>query len=202
MTLVRAVERRCACGGAVGPSGECAACRRRRLERVGARPAAFPTRLAHGHDFSRVPVHFDGAGQAGKAKCKEFPGGSTDCEIDSSTGTPTGRVTTKVDETNPCTRPCVEKHEAVHVKQMQKLCPALRDCYAAADKGKLPVSECFTLAIGNSARNECEAYNVSVPCVAQRLRSALECKSPAGLRYGAEKLESEICWRDHFCGSG
>jgi len=35
VTLVRAVERRCACGGAVGPSGECAACRRRRLERVG-----------------------------------------------------------------------------------------------------------------------------------------------------------------------
>ncbi len=134
-----------------------------------------------------------------KEKCKEFPGGSTDCEVSESTGIPTGKVTTRVDETNPCTKPCVEKHEAVHVKQMAKLCAALHDCYVQADKGKRPATDCFKMAIASGAKNECEAYAVSVPCVEQRLKSAPECKSTANQRYGAEKLESEKCFRDHFC---
>jgi hypothetical protein len=134
-----------------------------------------------------------------KEKCKEFPGGSTDCEINESTGIPTGKVKTRVDETNACTKPCVEKHEAVHVKQMAKLCAEVRDCYVQADKGKRPATDCFKMAIASSAKNECEAYAVSVPCVEQRLKSAPECKSTANQRYGAEKLESEKCFRDHYC---
>ena len=39
------------------------------------------------------------------AACETFPGGSTECEIDEGTGTPTGKVTHHVDETNPCTAP-------------------------------------------------------------------------------------------------
>src|ERR1700730_4092879 len=68
-------------------------------------------------------------------KCEEFPGGSSACELDQ-TGTPTGKVTHRTDETNPCTKPCVEQHELVHVKQLKTYCPQLRDCYLAADKGK------------------------------------------------------------------
>ena len=75
-------------------------------------------------------------------ECEQFPGGSTDCEIDPQTGIPTGKVTHQVDETNPCTRPCVEEHEAVHLKQLKTYCPDLRDCYKAADKGKRPVTDC------------------------------------------------------------
>jgi len=166
--------------------------------------------VAARHDFAAVRIQLLDAQRptptskpaaTDKPTCKEFPGGSTDCEINATTGTPTGRVTTKVDETNPCTKPCVEKHEAVHVKQMEQLCAALRDCYADADKGKRPAGDCFKLAIGSSAKNECEAYAVSVPCVEQRLKNAPECKSPANQRYGAEKLESEKCWRDHYCGA-
>lgn len=131
-------------------------------------------------------------------RCKEFPGGSTDCDVDAS-GTPTGRVTTQIDETNPCTRPCVEKHEAVHVNQLKRLCAAVRDCYVQADKGRRPVTDCFKMAVASGAKNECEAYTVSVPCVEQRLKSAPACKSPENQRYGAEKLKSENCFRDHAC---
>lgn len=135
-------------------------------------------------------------------KCKEFPGGSTDCEVNESTGIPTGRVVPKINETNPCTRPCVEKHEAVHVKQLTKLCAALRDCYVAADKGKRPASDCFKMATQSGAKNECEAYTVSVPCVEQRLKTAPECKTAENQRYGADKLTSEKCFRDAACGAG
>ena len=133
-------------------------------------------------------------------RCKEFPGGSTDCDVDASTGTPTGRVSTRIDETNPCTRPCVEKHEAVHVNQLKKLCAAVRDCYVQADKGRRPVTDCFKMAMESGAKNECEAYTVSVPCIEHRLKSAPACQSPENQRYGAEKLRSENCFRDHACG--
>jgi hypothetical protein len=60
------VQRRCACGGAPGPDGECAACKARRLsaQRQAAPPAAQPPLAASrtgataavGHDFGRLPV--------------------------------------------------------------------------------------------------------------------------------------------------
>lgn len=133
-------------------------------------------------------------------KCEEFPGGSTDCEVDPNTGTPTGKVTHRVDETNPCTRPCVERHEAIHAKQFGKFCPELRDCYLAADKGRRPVSDCMKMALFGSKQRECEAYKVSVPCVEERLRNARECQSKTNKDYGARKLLSEKCFRDKNCG--
>jgi hypothetical protein len=70
--------RRCACGGIVGPSGECAACRQKRLRREASNgtpkvvqevlrtpgrplePGVKETMENHfGHDFSRVRVHAD-----------------------------------------------------------------------------------------------------------------------------------------------
>lgn len=77
--------RRCACGGAVGPSGECAACRAKRLQREASGHAPAPP-IVHdvlrspgrqlepgvreemesrfGHDFSRVRVHDSDAAEA------------------------------------------------------------------------------------------------------------------------------------------
>ena len=76
------LQRRCACGGTPGPDGDCADCKRKRLQRsaVGAGPAVAPP-IVHdvlrspgrplepsvrgemearlGHDFSRVRVHAD-----------------------------------------------------------------------------------------------------------------------------------------------
>ena len=133
-------------------------------------------------------------------KCEEFPGGSTDCEVDKTTGTPTGKVTHRIDETNGCTKPCVEQHEAVHVKQLKTFCPQLRDCYLDADKGKRSALECAKLAIFGMKERECEAYNVSVPCMEKRLQNAKECKSKENKEYGTRKLASEKCFRDTNCG--
>jgi hypothetical protein len=184
-----------------------------------------PTESRFGHDFSGLPVHANGRGDvAGEPpversfeldpsmflkpmsapavreteKCEEFPGGSTDCEVDG-TGTPTGKVNSKVTETNPCTRPCVEKHEAVHVKQMKTLCRELRECYLAADKGKRPSSDCVGMAIFGMKSRECEAYTVSEPCMAERLKSAAECQSKDNKAYGTRKLASEACFRKANC---
>ena len=71
--------KRCACGGMVGPTGECAACRQRRLQREASRGQAPPAvhevlrspgrplepavresmETRFGHDFSRVRIHTD-----------------------------------------------------------------------------------------------------------------------------------------------
>ena len=74
-THTHAPVRRCACGGTVGPSGECAACRQKRLRREAQAPPvqqvlrspgrplepALRARMEgrFGHDFSRVRVHTD-----------------------------------------------------------------------------------------------------------------------------------------------
>ena len=83
MRVAHMLQRRCACGGTPGLDGECAECKRKRLQRsaVGAGPAVAPP-IVHdvlrspgqplessvrgemearfGHDFSRVRVHADG----------------------------------------------------------------------------------------------------------------------------------------------
>jgi hypothetical protein len=134
-------------------------------------------------------------------QCEEFPGGSTDCEVDKKTGTPTGKVTHRINETNQCIRPCVEQHEAIHVKQLKTFCPKLRDCYLAADKGKRPVMECIKMAVFGMNERECEAYKVSVPCVENRLKNAKECQSKENKNYGIRVLASEKCFRNKNCGS-
>src|SRR5215208_7150058 len=77
------LQRRCACGGTPGPDGECAECRKKRLQRRSTRqaePSAVPpivhdvlrspglpldantrtfTEPRFGHDFSVVPAHAD-----------------------------------------------------------------------------------------------------------------------------------------------
>lgn len=132
-------------------------------------------------------------------KCEEFPGGSTECEVDEATGTPTGKVTHRIDETNLCTKPCVEQHEAIHVKQLKTFCPKLRDCYLAAEKGKRPVLECIKMAIFGNNERECAAYKVSVPCVENRLKNAKECQFKVNKEYGTRKLASEKCFRNKAC---
>jgi Domain of unknown function (DUF4157) len=131
-------------------------------------------------------------------KCEEFPGGSTDCEVDA-TGTPTGKVKQRVDETNPCTKPCVVEHEAVHVKQLKTFCPELRKCYLDADKGRRPVTDCVKMAIFGTKERECAAYKVSVPCMEKRLKTTKACQSEENKEYGTRKLASEKCFRDKAC---
>jgi hypothetical protein len=134
-----------------------------------------------------------------KEKCEQFPGGSTECEVDEQAGTLTGKVTHRIDETNPCTRPCVEAHEKVHVQQLRTFCPTLRDCYRASDAGKRPAMDCLKMAVADSAKRECAAYQVSVPCVENRIRTTKECQSKVNKEYVTRKLASEKCFHDMNC---
>src|SRR6478752_2731370 len=77
--------RRCACGGIVGPTGECAACRAKRLaneaqSRSTGAPLDARTRSAmersFGHDFSSVRIHSDTAATAG-LRARAFTLGSS-----------------------------------------------------------------------------------------------------------------------------
>jgi len=146
-----------------------------------------------------IPMNADAVPE--QQKCEQFPGGETICEVDEQSGMPTGRIKHNIDETNPCTRPCVEVHENVHVRQLQAFCPALRDCYKAADAGRRPQSDCYRMAMSDLKKRECEAYRVSVPCMENRLRSARECQSRENKDYGNRKLASEKCFRDKSCGA-
>jgi hypothetical protein len=58
------LQRKCACGGTPGPDGECAGCRRKRLQRRSAfqtepldKPASAIVGSPTGHDFSQMPVY-------------------------------------------------------------------------------------------------------------------------------------------------
>jgi hypothetical protein len=135
--------------------------------------------------------------------CVQFPGGDTDCVLDSN-GVPTGKILVNIEETNPCTRPCVELHENVHVKQLTTFCPELRDCWNEADKGARDLADCWKMGMyGGGPKRECPAYKVSVACLEKRLASAKECQSEANKAYGTRKLEaSEKCFRDKACGAG
>jgi len=155
--------------------------------------------LHRGHDLSWVRLHDGKAPGKPALECQQFPGGSTDCEVNPKTGIPTGQVTRVVEETNPCTKPCVERHEAVHVKQMRKFCPELRDCYVAADKGKRPIEECVRMAMFGGGKLECAAYKISVACMEDRLKNAKACRDPKNKDYGTRKLASERCFRDTAC---
>ncbi|WP_255398841.1 DUF4157 domain-containing protein [Nitrosovibrio sp. Nv6] len=161
-------------------------------------PAKAPSDLFNElQQFLRSPTNQPASKE--EKKCEQFPGGSTDCVVDEKTGTPTGKVTQRIEETNRCTRPCVEQHEAVHVKQLKAFCPKLRDCYLAADAGKRPVEECIKMNFVMKEL-ECEAYKVSVQCLEKRLKAAKECQSKENKEYGTRQLASDKCFRDKNCG--
>jgi hypothetical protein len=164
-------------------------------------PDEPPPPIEHSFELPPHLIPMEGFAAKEEEKCEEFPGGSTDCEVDEKTGIPTGKVKQQIDEKNPCSRPCVEQHEAVHVKQMKAFCPKLRDCYLAADKGKGSALECAKMAIFGSKERECEAYKVSLPCVEKRLKSARECQSKENKEYGTRKLASERCFHEKYCGA-
>jgi hypothetical protein len=130
--------------------------------------------------------------------CEEFPGGTTACELDETTGTLTGKVKQEIRETNPCTRPCVERHEAVHVQQLKRLCPQIRDCQLAADKGERDLAECNKMAAAGAGERECPAHKVSIPRLKERLNYAKACQSEENKNYGTRYLQGDECRFDLY----
>lgn len=140
-------------------------------------------------------------GTAVREDCKEFPGGTTKCEVNEQTGLPTGKVTQEIRETNPCVRPCVVLHEGVHKRQLSSLCPKFRACYQEVEAGKRSVNDCFSMVVSGIAQRECEAYKVSIPCLKARLEKSPSCVPEDQQAYGRAMLtKGDECFGDYYCG--
>ncbi len=133
-------------------------------------------------------------------ECETFPGGATHCELTADEMDLTGKPTTSIDETNPCTKPCVIEHEDVHREHHKIYCPKQKACEKEADQGKRPKSECYEW-MNQMKEWECKAYKVSYACMEKRLKNAKSCKSEKNKEYGTRKLASEKCFHDINCGS-
>src|SRR6266404_6441582 len=98
------LQRKCACGGTPGPSGECEGCRKKRLTGSNApQLVARPVPLAD-------------------KQVREVELGHTDCDWDRAVKPDepfkprSGDAKVKIGE-EKCTLPCTAEHEAVHLQQ-------------------------------------------------------------------------------------
>ncbi len=178
-------ERRCACGGLMGPTGECAACRARRqaAQAPAPAPAAAEVELdVLDGDDERLPADEpagDAPAPAGPAQDEEHPGvlwdsvnGQTGCTLPGGTAFTT-TLTTK------CYVGCTAQHEATHVADIKPCCAKAGAAHAqAADAdAKTAVEDAWAAWLKLKANEdwlESRAYERSVSC-ADKALAAKKC---------------------------
>jgi hypothetical protein len=130
--------------------------------------------------------------------------GETECDVDPKTREVTGDVLTTVTDTDPCSRPCTEMHEAVHALHMRPVCRELRGCITSAGADADAYSKCyeaFDLRVAAmSPGTECVAYRTEAECLRLRQEEA-GCNSPEARSRLAKRLQGVQCYRDCFCAS-
>jgi hypothetical protein len=150
-------ERRCSCGGILGPDGECAACRARR---EAAEAATGEVELTPDEESGVLWQ----AANNGETSCS-FPA-----------GTPTTTVSNAT-----CSRKCTEQHEAVHFTDITPCCAASGVAHraAATAAAKAAVETAFIRWLNtNRSFFECRAYATSVSCADGEI-AAKKCGTPA-----------------------
>jgi hypothetical protein len=159
--------RRCACGGLVGPDGECAACRAKRLARRGASRDA-----ATGWSYGRVAVSREAPVEdeavpmidgviATRALACYGTGAVSVCNPSTGNYDITGNSNTC------CTKDCSQKHEECHVADIGPCCAKLAAAIkAGGDQGALVTKYNTWMDGGAHAWTECNAYQVSIDCAA------------------------------------
>jgi len=140
-------------------------------------PAARPrTRPGSGtpgvmHDFGRIRIH-DAGGQtlADSSQCASGrlgKNGETGCDVGA------GKPVTTIHEPPECYRPCVERHEAVHARDITSCCTRAGTAYraAASDEARTAVEDKFAKWIkeDNEAYLECRGYTESAKCAQEYL---------------------------------
>lgn len=155
------LQRKCACGGSAGGSGECEECRKKKdplLQRkaVGeaqpfavppivhevlcspgqpldaATPAFFEPRF--GHDFSQVRIHAD-ARDPRETRLPEFGSARRlpqETAGDTYCDVSKGTPTVEIKHKDQCIRECTERHENVHKLDMAPCCKKANKAYEAA----------------------------------------------------------------------
>lgn len=182
------LQRKCACGGTPGPSGECEQCRQKRLamqeqvnnlpETVMAQPALQSLlrlfRTAGG--AAHMGLHEQDPVTAGTEPDIEFlyANGTTTCVF------PGGTASVTISNSG-CSRPCTVRHEGVHASDIGPCCTAAGAAYRAAttDSDRNSVrSRFFGWMSSNRNWFECRGYAESVRC-ADEMITAKNCASPA-----------------------
>jgi hypothetical protein len=111
----------------------------------------------------------------------------------------------EIKEQDPCTRPCVVKHEEVHAAEVGPFCKAVRKCLDAAGRDTSKQDRCLDVyeaglwkRIAGPQGTECKAYTAEEKCLEQR-RKAEDCAGKSG----AERLKAALarvrCYRKCFC---
>lgn len=189
------VRRKCACGGTPGPTGECAACRRKRLQRerqaatkqrgpspkssgnpesVSA-PGLTPHRTGEtrpGYNFGRLRLEAGLRNRPVEARCSMEGGCPEDPLVDyQGSGqtwcdTASGQMRTTL--TEHCAGNCVAQHEAVHRQDRQDCCSGVKRCLDRASDaaGRQTCIDLFNAWFPKlSDWTECNAYTQEVICL-------------------------------------
>ena len=129
--------------------------------------------------------------------------GSTECEIDSKTGLPTAKVIKEVLDKSPCTRPCVDEHESVHVKHLTPICAEVGKCTDKAGKDLKQQDKCLdtyeSKLRAKVFETECAAYSAEEKCLEKR-RSDKNCATEDGKKRWNTQMNMVKCYRGCFCG--
>jgi hypothetical protein len=208
--LPPALRRTCECGGTVGPDGECDACRakkqplQRRVDRENERPSRVKSAPREAPKMVSADVS-KAIRTACDARCGPLIGGAsygeTECEFGGN-GEPTGAVLVTVTDTDPCTRPCVDKHEASHAVTLAPVCSEIRACTKKAGQNDAALTKCEdafeTMLYATAPGTECAAYKAEVECLRGR-QSRPDCASKDAKPRLAKRLRGAECYRDCFC---
>ncbi len=160
-----ATPRRCACGGLVGPSGECAACRAKREQ--GSVAAAPDRALATSREGAAEedPTMIDDVVATNALACYGT-GAVSVCNPSTGNYDITGN-------TNTCaSRSCSQRHEERHVSDLGPCCRKLKNAISAGGDRNTLVGQYNTWMNGGAhAWTECNAYGVSLSCVSALMTS-------------------------------
>jgi hypothetical protein len=152
------LQRKCVCGQYTHTGGECS-------ERRGKRPPGSAVPL---HDFGRISVHAPGEIHSILAD-NECAGGRFGKNGETGCDASTGKPYTIIHDPPACYRACVERHEAVHRKDLDPCCQRAGTAYKAAknDEEKKRVQDKFDNWMKTEQNEhflECRAYAESARC--------------------------------------
>ena len=138
-------------------------------------------------------------------KCGTVEGtlGNTECELNLKSGFPTRKVVKEIFDKNPCTRPCVDEHESVHVKHLTPICAEVDKCIDNAGKDSKQQDKCLdaydSKLWAKVAETECAAYSAEEKCLEKR-KSDKNCVTEDGKKRWNTQMNMVKCYKGCFCG--
>ena len=157
-------QRRCACGGVVGPGGECASCRARREQAARATVPAGAVAASREGAVEEPEALIDGVAVTNALAC--YGGGAS-----SVCNASTGNYDITANNNTCASQDCSQRHEERHVSDLGPCCRKLSAAIAAGGDRSALIGQYNTWlgATGARAWSECNCYGDSLTCVAELL---------------------------------